>query len=61
MTNGPIQSWLDRLLQTAIVLAVTAFLLRVAVNWLQPLVPVLIVMAIVIMLVYWLVTRRQRW
>lgn len=61
MSRYPVMSWLDRLIELAVGLVVAGLLLTWAWQLLRPLAPVLVIASAVVLLVRWLVTRRQQW
>ena len=61
MNPAPMKSWLDRLMETAILLVVIALLLNWAWNLIRPLVPVLVIAAGLAISVSFMVQRNRRW
>jgi MFS superfamily sulfate permease-like transporter len=61
MNPAPMKSWLDRLLETAILLVVIALLLNWAWNLIRPLIPVLVIAAGLAISVSFMVQRNRRW
>lgn len=62
MNYGPVQSWLNRLLEVAVILVVVGLLLNWAWSLIRPLVPVLVITAAVSATVVAIVRRlNERW
>ncbi len=58
---GPAQSWLDRLLEMAVLLVVIGLLLNWAWNLIRPLVPIMVVVAGLTAAVTFIARRGRSW